>query len=83
MKVQIRLDTVTDIGNFVIAVTTATDKNEKVYVTNGDRLCIDGKSFLGLIHAREFDELYCECEKDIYAKIMPFAVSDGLEAVGE
>ena len=74
MKVKIRLDTITDIGNFVVAVTTATNTSDKVYVTNGGRLCIDAKSFLGLIHAREFDELYCECEKDIYTKISQFVV---------
>ena len=74
MKAKIRLDTVTDIGNFVVAVTTATEKNEKVYVTDGDRLCINAKSFLGLVHAREFEELYCECERDIYTKIEQFVV---------
>lgn len=82
MRARIRLDTITDIGNFVVAVTTATDRNDKVYVTNGGRLCIDGKSFLGLVHAREFDELYCECEKDIYSKIQQFVLLEELNAQG-
>lgn len=69
MKVRIRLDTATDIANFVL-VTSAIKEN--VYVTNGDRLCIDGKSFLGIAHACEFNELWCECDKDIYTLIAPF-----------
>ena len=74
MRVKIQLDTITDIGNFVVAVVHATSKNEKVYVTDGDRCCINAKSFLGLIAARDFDELWCESEKDIYQAIAHFAV---------
>lgn len=70
MKVKIRLDTATDIANFVLAVSKV---KEKVYVTDGDRLCINGKSFLGIAHAAEFDELWCECERDIYSLISAFA----------
>ena len=69
MKVKIRLDTATDIANFVLVTSKV---KEKVYVTDGDRLCIDGKSFLGLAHATEFTELWCECEKDIYKEIDKF-----------
>lgn len=74
MKVKIHLDTITDIGNFVVAVSHATGKNEKVYVTDGDRCCINAKSFLGLVAARDFDELWCESEKDIYSAIAHFTV---------
>lgn len=74
MKVKIRLDTATDIANFVLATSKV---KEKVYVTNGDRLCIDGKSFLGLAHAKEFEELWCECDKDIYSLIEHFIVNEG------
>lgn len=69
MKVKIRLDTTSDIANFVLTVSKL---KEKVYVTDGDRLCINGKSFLGLAHAAEFDELWCECDKDIYTVISDF-----------
>lgn len=69
MRAKIRLDTATDIANFVLATSKVA---EKVYVTDGDRLCIDGKSFLGLAHAKEFSELWCECERDIYTIIEPF-----------
>ena len=73
MKVRIRLDTATDIANFVL---TTSKVKEKVYVTDGSRLCIDGKSFLGLAHATEFSELWCECDKDIYTLIEAFVINE-------
>lgn len=71
MKVRIRLDTATDVANFVLATSKV---KEHVYVTDGNRLCINGKSFLGIAHAAEFDELWCECEKDIYSLIADFVI---------
>ena len=81
MKARIILDTITDIGNFVVAVTNAVGKHDEVYVTDGNRCCINAKSFLGLIAAREFDTLYCECDKDIYHAIYPFLASEVCENV--
>ena len=74
MRTRIRLDTATDIANFVLAVSTV---SEDVYVTDGNRLCINGKSFLGLAHATEFKTLWCECSKDIYSMIEPFVIIEG------
>lgn len=71
MKVKIRLDTLTDVAAFVLAVSNV---KERVYIIDGGRLCIDGKSFLGVAHAKEFSELWCECEKDIYSVIKDFVV---------
>jgi hypothetical protein len=71
MKVRIRIDTVSDIANFVLAVE---DVKEEVYVTDGKKLCINGKSFLGLAHAKEFTELYCECDQDISGRINQFII---------
>jgi hypothetical protein len=76
MKARIRLETITDIGNFVVAVETATSVSDKVYITDGDRMCVNAKSFLGLIHAREFSKIYVESEKDIYTKIKDFIVEE-------
>lgn len=76
MKVRIRLETITDIGNFVVAVETATSSSDKVYVTDGDKMCVNAKSFLGLIHAREFSKIYVESEKDIYTRIKDFIVEE-------
>ena len=69
MKVRVRLDTLSDIAAFVLAVSSV---KPKVYLTSDDGLKVDGKSFLGVAHAHEFDNLWCECEEDIYSKISSF-----------
>ena len=72
MKVKIALETLTDIKNFVgIASTVKSD----VYITSG-RICISGKSFLGLAHAMEYSDLWCECDEDIYHKIEQFVINE-------
>lgn len=76
MKARIRLETITDIGNFVLAVATATTPTDTVYVTDGNKMCVNAKSFLGLIHAREFSKIYVESEKDIYTRIKDFIVEE-------
>lgn len=74
MKHRVNLDTTTNIANFVLAVSKLPD-NVRVFIKNRDgSLSIDGKSFLGLAHAREFDELYCVCDTDIYSIIKDFVV---------
>lgn len=72
MRAKIRLDTVTDIANFVLAVS---DVKSEVYITSG-RICISGKSFLGLAHAKEFSDLWCECDEDIYSRIADFVINE-------
>lgn len=69
MKARIRLDTITDIANFVLV---ASEVKVPVYLTNNAGLKVDGKSFLGVAHAHEFENLWCECEEDIYNKISSF-----------
>lgn len=69
MKIKVRLDTVTDIANFVLIASQV--KND-VYLTNNNGLRVNGKSFLGVAHAHEFDELWCECDADIYSLIEEF-----------
>ena len=76
MKARIRLDTITDIGNFIVAVELATSSADKVYVTDGDRMCVSAKSFLGLSPAREFNKMYVESDKDRYTKIRDFIIEE-------
>lgn len=76
MKARIRLETITDIGNFVFAVAHATGKNDQVWVTDGKGSRISATSFLGLIATREFNKIYVESEKDIYTKIKDFVVEE-------
>ena len=54
MRAKVRLDTVTDIANFVLV---ANQIKPDVHLTNNNGLKVDGKSFLGVAHASEFDEL--------------------------
>ena len=74
MKVKINLDTMTDIANFVLAVHHATGKHDKVWVKDTEGSCISAKSFLGLVAARDFNEIWCESEKDIYSYIRDFII---------
>lgn len=71
MRARIRLDTITDIANFVLI---SSQIKEDVYLTNNKGLKVDGKSFLGVAHAHEFDDLWCECEQDIYMQIKKFVI---------
>lgn len=71
MKIKVRLDTITDIANFVLI---ASQVKSDVYLTNNNGLKVNGKSFLGVAHAHEFDELWCECGEDIYTKIQNFII---------
>lgn len=73
MRVKVCLDTVTDIANFVLI---ASSVKSPVYLTNNNGLRVDGKSFLGVAHAQEFDSLWCECEEDIYNKINTFVTQE-------
>ena len=73
MKVRIRIDTVSDIGNFILSVANV---KSPVYVMDNEGKCVDGKSFLGVAHATEFDELWCVCDEDIYTKIEEFVVNE-------
>ena len=74
MRVKIQLDTVTDIANFVIAVSNAVGKNDKVWVKDAEGSCISAKSFLGLVATRDFNEIWCESDKDIYHAIERFII---------
>ena len=71
MKVRVRIDTISEIANFVLI---ASEIKEPVWLTNDKGLKVDGKSFLGVAHASEFHDVWCECDKDIYSKIEHFVI---------
>ena len=73
MKVRIRLDTITDIANFVLI---ANSTSKAVLLTDNEHLCVDGKSFLGVAYSQEFNDLWCETEADLYTKLQPYIVTD-------
>ena len=71
MKAKIRLDTMRDINDFVRICTGVTPP---VHITDGAGLKVSGKSLIGVIYAMEFDEIWCECDIDIYTYIERFVV---------
>jgi hypothetical protein len=73
VRVKIRIDTLSEVNAFVNAVA---DVQEPIYIVNDSRdIKVSGKSLFGVAHASEFDDIWCECEKDIYTKIEKFVVT--------
>lgn len=70
MKVQITLETMSDVTEFV---SIATRVLEPVYLV-GDDFRVSAKSLLGALCSMEWNELWCECSVDIYSKIEKFVV---------
>ena len=58
-----------DVINFV---NIATSIKEPVYLV-GEDFKVSAKSLLGARYSMEWSEIWCECEKDIYALIAKFA----------
>ena len=71
MRVRINLDTMNDVKKFV---NLCSGIEESIYITDNAGLCVSAKSILGAMYALEFDELWCECDKDIYRRIEDFVV---------
>ena len=72
MRAKINLDTMKDINNFVRICTCVP---VPVHITDSAGLKVSGKSLLGVMYAMEFDDIWCECEQDIYHDIEKFIVN--------
>lgn len=70
MKVKIDLETMSDVTRFV-AITSQV--GVPVYLTS-DNFRVSAKSLLGALCSMEWDDVWCECEEDIYTKIEKFVV---------
>lgn len=71
MRLRIRLETVNDANEFV---KIAANTEGRVVISDGNGLCVNGKSVLGALHALEFNTLWCESDKNIFAEIRKFVV---------
>ena len=71
MRAKIRLDTMRDINDFVRICSGVIPA---VHITDGAGLKVSGKSLHGVIFAMEFDEIWSECDIDIYHEIDRFVV---------
>ena len=70
MKVKIELNTMTDVNEFVRLVSAV---SAPVHLVS-DALRVSAKSLLGAIYTMEWEEVWCECEIDIYNRIEKFVV---------
>jgi hypothetical protein len=75
MKNKIILDTMTDLNKFVIAISGV---EEDVYLVDSKRRYrINAKSTIGCLLAKaEWNDIWVECEKDIYTLIEPWIAAD-------
>ena len=71
MKQRIRLDTMTDVQQFI---KTTSQVSEAVTLEDGNGFCVNAKSLLGSLYAMEFTHIYCCCERDIAGLILPWIV---------
>jgi hypothetical protein len=72
-RVRIRLETFSDVQNFVKAVATS---DSEVYLTDGNRFCVSGKSLLGAMCSIEWNEIYCESTKPIDFLLMEYIIGE-------
>ena len=70
MRVKIELETMGDVSEFV-AITSKIA--EPVHLV-GENFRVSAKSLLGALYTMEWDEVWCECERDIYTKIEKFVI---------
>lgn len=71
MRLRIRLETINDANEFVKIAAAA---DGRVVISDGNGLCVNGKSVLGALHALEFNTLWCESDKNIFAEIRKFVI---------
>ena len=71
MKVNIRLDTMTDVQDF-IKVTSAVNENVLLEDEEGHR--VSAKSLLGALYSMEWSSTACVCENDISGMIVKWIV---------
>lgn len=70
-RTKIRLDTLSDVNKFVEAMSTVKDK---VWLADDCGNRVEAKSLLGVLYSMEWSYIYCYCESNITAKLMPWMV---------
>ena len=69
MRVKINLDTFSDCQKFV---DVCSKRDAKVYITDGSNegLKVSAKSLMGALYSLEFDNIWCESDKDMSGDII-------------
>ena len=70
-RTQIRLDTLTEVNKFVA---TMSRLDVPVWLEDGSGMRVSAQSTLGALYSMEFTRIYCFCEKDITAYLIPWAI---------
>ena len=70
MRVKVELETMSDVSEFVAIASKIT---EPVHLV-GEHFRVSAKSLLGALYTMEWDEVWCECERDIYTKVEKFVI---------
>ncbi len=73
MRYRIRLDTMSDVNNFV---KMASKNPGKITLTDGESFTVNGKSLLGAMYTMEWNQVFCESENEIYRLIKDYIVDD-------
>ena len=73
MRYRIRLDTMSDVNNFV---KMASKNPGKITLTDGENFTVNGKSLLGAMYTMEWNQVFCESENEIYRLIKDYIVDD-------
>ena len=75
MRNKIRLDTLSDVQNFLDKIK---DVDKEVYLTDPvHRFKVNAKSILSIILAQtEWNSIWVECEKDIYQLVERWVINE-------
>ena len=74
MRIKIRLDTMSDVNHFVGDMTRA---NGNACLTDKDRnYIVSAKSMLGAVYSMEWDEVWCECDDNLYHIVSKYAADE-------
>ena len=71
MRVKIRLDTLSEVNKFV-EVTSSFKEN--IDLVDDEGHCVSAKSILGALYSFEWNDIYCECERDISLAILEWII---------
>ena len=83
MRAKIIMDTINDakeIEAITKQITSAKDFDDQICITDSAGLRVNANSFVGLLHALEFNELWLEAKGDYYMQYNKFIVGNNLDA---
>lgn len=83
MRTKIIMDTIEhakSIERITKSIVGQEGFNDKITITDSAGLRVDASSFVGLLHAMEFNELWLEAEGDYYTQYKDYIVGNNLEA---